>query len=558
MSFFRRLIALLLIATCAPIVATSVRAAATRDQIPPILLNGENGTLSVSVYLGTTADTMSIPQMGVVPLRVCDGTDCEIYNTNYMSFAEGYSMHRWINVQQSVGTRFSKKPVIVQVPIDFTDVSKGWSAASNATTGWSDSAAWYRAQEKRPAIEVLFEKIESTSISKVDICSNYKADSTFTSTPSAASNLALTGYTAAKFDLVENGVVAQTKDATSSLTGTPVIPACGANAFSPFSTTQFTGLAAGKSYTLKFVLTGSGKPDLVATLDFVTPGACPTGAIPVPPSPRAFYYGAMDTNGILQSYLMTGLAQWRLQDVLPKRIAPIYFSPNKVGPYNGKLLKIRDSTQKWKYLADKDDWALVVENATSTNATNVLANTVFADCSSTQVKAILSIDESTTKAPDQGCTITNNEVVPTKVGLCSVKATVENTGVSAARVRSQATSSTVTMNYEFTSVSPPTTTTTTTTMAPTTTMVASTTKKCSFALSKTRPNATFTNLLKCAGLKKSSKQKISVVIAPSSKSVCRSTSSAVIRKKKGTCTVTVRVMTGSKVASTKKVQVAAK
>ena len=553
MSVLRRLIALLLVLTLAPIAAASVHAAATRDQVPPILLNGENGTLGINIYLGTTTDTMSIPQMGTVPIKVCDGADCETYTANYLSNAEGYSMHRWITIQQSIGTRFSKKPVTVQVANDFSDVSKGWSAASNATTGWSDSAAWYRAQEKRPIIEILFEKIESTSISKIDICSNYKADLSFTSGMSSSFNLSLTGYTTAKFELLDSGVVSQTKDATSSLTGSPSIPTCGANAFSPFSTTQFTGLNAGKSYSLKFTLTGAGKPDLVATLDFVTPGACPTGAITFPPSPRPFYYGAMDTNGVLQSYLMSGVAQWRIQDVLPKRIAPIYFSPNKVGPFNGQLLKIRDSAQKWKYLADRDDWALVVDNATSTSAANVLANTVFADCTSTQVKATLSIDESTTKAADQGCTIANNAVVPTKVGICSVKAQVESGGVSSAQIRSQAASSTVTMNYEFTSVSP----TTTTTMAPTTTIAASTTKKCSFAMSKAKPNATFTNLLKCAGLKKTSKQKVSVVIATSSKSVCRSTSSALVRKKKGTCTVTVRVMTGSKVASSKKVQVSA-
>lgn len=552
MSTLRRILGLIVILAVTPVATGTVRAAATREQIPPILLNGENGTLGINIYLGTTTDTMSIPQMGTVPIKVCDGTDCETYTANYLSNAEGYSMHRWITIQQSIGTRFSKKPVTVQVANDFTDPSKGWSSASNATTGWSDSAAWYRAQEKRPTIEVMFEKIESTSISKIDICSNYKADLSFTSSVSASFNLALTGYTAAKFDLIENGVVTQTKDATSSLTGSPAIPACGANAFSPFSTTQFTGLNPGKSYSLKFILTGAGRPELVATLDFVTPGACPTGAITLPPSPRPFYYGAMDANGVLQSYLMSGVAQWRIQDVLPKRIAPIYFSPSKVGPYNGKLLKIRDSAQKWKYLADKDDWALVVENATSTNSANVLANTVFSDCTSTQVKATLSIDESTTRAVDQGCTITNNEVVPTKVGLCSVKALVENTGVSAARVRSRATGSTVTMNYEFTSVTPVTTTVPTTTS----TSVPST-KKCSFVMTKSRSSASFTNLLKCAGLKKTSKQKISVLLTSSSRSICRVTSSAIVRKKKGICTVAVRVMTGKKVSSSKKIQVLA-
>ena len=548
---YRHFLGLAIVLAMTPISTGSVQAAASRDQIPPILLNGENGTLGINIYLGTTSDTMSIPQMGTVPIKVCDGSDCETYTVNYLSNAEGYAMHRWITIQQSIGTRFSKKPVTVQVANDFSDVSKGWSSPSNSTTGWTDSASWYRAQEKRPTIEILFEKIESTSISKVDICSNYKADLTFTSSMSAAFNLSLTGYTAAKFDLIENGVVTQTKDATSSLTGTPVIPACGANAFSPFSTTQFSGLTAGKSYSLKFMLTGAGKPDLVATLDFVTPGACPTGTITFPPSPRPFYYGAMDSNGILQSYLMTGVAQWRLQDVLPKRIAPIYFSPSKVGPFNGQLLKIRDSSQKWKYLADKDDWALVVENASSTTSTNVLANTVFADCTSTQVKATLSVDETTTKAADQGCIIANNAVVPTKAGLCSVKAQVESTGVSATRARSRAASSTVTMNYEFTSVSP----VTTTTSYVTTTVPAVVTKRCSFAMSKARPSATFTNLLKCAGLKKTSKQKVSVLISTPSKAVCRTTSSALVRKKKGTCTVTVRVMTGAKVASTKKIQV---
>jgi hypothetical protein len=548
------LLGFLLISSVLSVSSVVASAAATRDQVPPILLAGENGTLGVDVYLGTTSSTMNIPQMGVMPVQVCDGADCEIYSANYMSNAEGYSMHRWVSTQITIGERFSKRPVTVQVANDFTDSSKGWSAVSNATTGWSDSDAWYRVQESRPLIEIMFETIDSTSISKIDVCSNYKPGVTIKSQVSRSYDLNLDGYTSAKFELFENGVVKQTKDFPN---GTSLgMGECGGNSFSAFSRTQFSSLTPGKIYSLKFSISGAGKADLGAILDFVTPGACPTGPIPQPASPRAFYYGAMDSNGILQSYLMTGVARWRLADLIPKRLGPIYFSASKVGPYNGQLLKIRDSAEKWKYLADKDDWALVVENASATPAADVLANTVFSNCTGAQLKPTVVLDEAKAPANDQACTVVNNEVVPTKEGLCFVKVSVENPNATAFGVRSQSVSNTVPMNYFITSVS--TATTTTTAPPSTTSSPKSAVRKCSFQLTKAKSSVTFSKLLGCTGLKKSTKQKMSVAIAASSRSVCRQTGTAVIRKKKGNCVVTVRVTTGKKVANSRKVTVTAR
>ena len=114
----KRLAVLLATSLLFAIPAASTSAAPTASQVAPIVLNGQNGTLDVSVYLGPSADVASIPMMGIVSLKVCASTDCETYSANYMSGPEQYSFHRWLSAQVSVALRFNKGAVTVQVPKD--------------------------------------------------------------------------------------------------------------------------------------------------------------------------------------------------------------------------------------------------------------------------------------------------------------------------------------------------------------------------------------------------------------------------------------------------------
>lgn len=534
------------------VVPVNAGAAPSRADVPPVLLNGEDGTLGLFVYLGPSTENSSVPMMGTISVKVCDGSDCETYTGNYLSDNEGYSMHRFINTQISVSTRFGKRPVTAQVPSDLVDGSKGWSTASNAVTGWTDSVAWFKSRSSRPVLEVQFKAIDKSSITRADLCSNYRDGDTVSK--STGGSFSLTGYTSIRYSLTENGAVTKSEDLSSVLPGMTSIPACGSGTLGTSVMKTIEGLAPGKSYKLTYTISGAGKTDATATLDFVSPGACPTGEIVLPPSPRSFYYGVLGSDGYLKSYLATGTYPWRLESIIGTRLAPIYFSPSKIGPYKGNMYGVRDSTEKWRYVPEVDDWALAIDSAVPITPANLLSYTVFADCASTATKPTLSLDTTTVTAAEQACVIDANEVVPTKAGKCIVKATVPATGVTSSGVGKRASASTVTMNYVFNSVgsfSRTSTTTTTPTTTPTTTATTLAAPKCAVSLSAKKSTTTNSALLKCAGLTKGSGQSVTVKVFSSSSKFCRTTSSGVVRRAKGTCRVTVKIMRGARTVSSK-------
>jgi hypothetical protein len=538
----KRLAVLLTTSLLFAIPAASTSAAPTAAQVNPIVFNGENGMLDIGIYLGPSADTTAIPWMGVVSVKVCAAADCETYSANYLSHPEQYSSHRWLSINLLIGQRFSKTAITVQSPKDLTDPSKGWSEPSNAVTGWTDPAAWYQSRTGRPTLQVLFSTLDSTTMTKADLCANYDPTRTYASSVSAYQQMDITGYTSAKYDLFYKGAIERTVDLSSALTSntgtSSAIPACGSNAFSPFSMTRIEGLTAGRAYKLVYTITGAGKPDLNATLDFVTTGGCPSGDVTNSSPPRSWTYGVTDDDGILFSYMSIGIATWRLESILGKRLAPIYFSPSKVGPYNGKLMNIKTSTEKWKYISNLDDWAKVVENAESMTAKTVLGNTVFADCTATQVKTTLSIDETTTPAASQACVIEANVVKPTAIGPCYVKATVDNASVSASGVRRFSTPAIVQMNYSFTSISaaaPSNTPTTPGSISATTpTVKLAPTVKVARTLSGKA-------IASYAKLTVASTSKISLRVGSTSAKVCRVVGTSLKGLKAGTCKVTVSV-----------------
>ena len=533
--------------------ARQVHASPTRDQLPPIALQGKDGNLSVMVFLGVGTAVISIPMMGQVPVRVCDGSDCEVYTTNYLSSVEGYSGHRWVTLDLSIGQRFNKRPVTAQVPTDFLDSSKGWSVASNAVTAWSDPQVWFQRQASRPLLDITFATLDSTTMTKADLCANYREGLTWTSSMSSFSALDITGYTTARYDLYENGALKKTQDVSSSLSGQTSIPGCGTGAFGPFSMTRIDGMTAGRSYKLIYTLSGAGKTDLTATMDYVTPGACPTGDIVLPPSPRAYYYGALASDGTILSYAMTGLAGWRFDGLLGSRLGPVYFSASKVGPFKGKLLDIKTSTEKWRYLSDVDDWALVLDAAVPQSATNVLANTVFADCSSTSVKATLKIDESSVPAAQQGCAIDGNEVVPLRPGKCIVKADVTSAGVSSSGVRKKTTPVSVTMNYVISSIGTFTRSATTTTSSVVTPLRATAAPKAvrlrNGAVIAPRSTVKKKSVLSARALLSPSKGSTVVRVVSKTPTVCRASGASLRMLKAGTCRYVASVKRKGKTSS---------
>jgi hypothetical protein len=226
-----------------------------------------------------------------------------------------------------------------------------------------------------------------------------------------------------------------------------MIPACDSGTLGSFLLTNIDGMKAGATYKLTFTISGPNKEDLTATLDFVTPGACPTGEVLLPPSPRTFHYGILNDAGILVSYQF---AHWWGED-LPSRMAPIFHSGSKVIPFNGNLYEIRTSNEKWRFLSGVDEWALVLDDATPQSPSDVLTHTVFADCKPTQTTTKFLLDETTVSATEQGCAVINNKVVPIKPGICMIDASITSRKVKSSTAKSTK-PTLISMNYVISKV----------------------------------------------------------------------------------------------------------
>ena len=416
--------------------------ATTTGTVAPFAIHGENGDLSVFAYIGRGKSTNSIPMFGIVPMRVCHLEDCEIFQVNYISTAGVRDSARWLQVLHKVGERFDRQLVTAQVPNNFKDLTSGWSLPTNAVNAWSNPRDWHQQQTSLEPFEVTFWSLDSTMMSRISLCANYRDGLPLFNTPGAPTTMfgfyaTLEGYTDADYELIENGRFKK-RGKIGKSSGDITVPGCGSNSFGPFTTPRgphIDGLTAGRTYNLLYRVTGTGKPPITASLNFVAPGACPSGEIILAPSPRVMGYGALGPDGHLLSIIDLGLAKWRFEGLVGKFLGPIYDSASKIGPFGGKFSEIETSKEKWKYLEDVDDWALVLDNATPQTTNDVLENTVFADCNISRLTTKLSLNTASVSADEQGCTIANNKIVPIRPGPCIVNATVSTRSVNKSTAR---------------------------------------------------------------------------------------------------------------------------
>jgi hypothetical protein len=425
--------------------------------VPPFALQGENGDLSVFSYLGRGESTQSIPMFGIVPIRVCHLDDCEIYSVNYIS-TPGRDSSRWLQVLLNIGERFQRRLVTAQVSNNLKDAANGWSLPTNAVTAWSNPRDWHQRQTQLNPFEITFWNLNSASMTRVSVCANYRDGVTLFAPPGGNNPRfdfysKLEGYTNAEYELIENGQFKKSGKIGTSI-GDIQIPSCGSGSFGPFSTPSgpnIDGLKAGRTYNLLFRMTGDGKPPITTSLDFVAPGACPSGEVILAPAPRVIGYGALGSDGYLLSIVDLGVAHWRLEGLIGQFLGPIYDSASKIGPFGGKLDEIQTSREKWQYLEGVDDWAIVLDNATPQTTGDVLENTVFAGCNPLSLRTQLALDVSSVSAEAQGCTINNNKIVPVRPGPCLVDATVSTRNVKKSTPRATK-PSTIPVNFVITTI----------------------------------------------------------------------------------------------------------
>ena len=428
------------------------------SKITPIAQQSRNGQLSLGVFLGEDPGPGGLIQQKPLQVRVCDQSICEIYTSMSGNSWEGYSSHLWRWTTLDIDAKFKDRPITAQVPIDLLDGQNGWSRPSNSVIISSaasfDPMSFYRKQLTKPLLEIVYSAIDPTEMKRVDLCINYREEFEVQvsdgPSPFVFFGLNTRPYPFIKYDLYENGRLKKTHNFDTNwppTMGAPSIPGCDTATLGSFLLTAINGLKPGQTYTLVYTLSGPTTESLTTILDFVTPGGCPAGEVILAPSPRTFHYGILEQDGTLVSYQSGHM----FGQELPERIAPIYHSGSKVIPFNGVLTDIRTSKEKWRFLRDVEEWALVFNDAVPQTPSDILAKTVFSNCPTSKIRAQLSIDESTTLAANQGCTVVNNQVVPVQPGICMIDVSVTPRVKKSSSVQNRV----ISMNYVVTKLGKP-------------------------------------------------------------------------------------------------------
>ena len=438
-----------------------VTAAPSRDQVPIIATEGENGNVSVYAYLGKSIELPNIPMSGTTSIRACNGDDCQIFAMNYFGEAEGWTGHRWMWGSVSIGERFTRKPITLAVQADLADINSGFTAPSNSVTGWGSPNDYYLTQVDKPFLQIVYQSLTATTIGRVDTCFNYKADKVFSYDTYGHMYFDTRAYSTSNFSMLENGNPFRAGSLpviSTGPSGPPTSPGltgnmCGSGTLGTSNLSFFDGLSAGKTYSLTYTFGGVGVPELTASLNFITPGGCPTTDPRLNPAPRPYNFAVISPDNLFQSVVLGG-DSWRNSSNIGKSLAPIYLSGSKTQPFNGKLGPnfLSATTEKWKYVKELDDWAQVLDGATPLTGSQVRGQTIFAGCSDTQVKTSVTVDTSIIPQSDQGCSIAQGQVIPVSQKICVLAVKIERQGVSASSVRKSAEPITVTVSYSITSV----------------------------------------------------------------------------------------------------------
>jgi hypothetical protein len=444
----RLILAILLVTIVLP--TQSVKASPTAEQMRPLAWNNQ-GRLTVMAYLGSDDGKKVNPMHQPVQVKICTPDECHEYSALSGNAWEGYSGHYWRSIGIELEERHKDVPITAQIPLDLVSGTKGWSRASDPVTVETnfDPLAFFKQQISRPPIAIVYSAINPTGMTRVDLCMNYRESFNVSMLyKSIHFGLDISRHKSIRYELFQNGVLKKSQNfQVRDAYGNSYIPGCDTGTLGSSLMTSIDGLIPGKSYELIYTLTDELNSETTATLDFVTPGACPTGNVVLAPSPRTFHYGVLDDSGVLVSYLSF---HWHGTD-LPPRLAPIFHSGSKIIPFRGNLTEIRSSSERWTFLRDIEEWALVLDDAVPQVTSDVLAHTVFANCRSTQTTTNFSLDESTVSAQEQGCTISNNKIIPVKPGVCMVDVSITARKVKSSAAR-PAKPTLISMNYVISKV----------------------------------------------------------------------------------------------------------
>lgn len=289
-------------------------------------------------------------------------------------------------------------------------------------------------------------------------------------------------------------------------------------------------LDAGTTYTFTYSLVGGASQAASGSLDFTTPGGCPS----TPPGPpkhltASGWSALLDSSGRYMASFQ-GFSPRQSAYMSATRSASLYLSPYKTFPYDSSYV----------YIPEIDDFAVDMSGI-STNGKYVIKNaTIFKDCSPEQVQVAASITAVSGKSDNSACQIVEGNIVPTRVGRCILRVQVtRKPSVTASGARKSESTFTRDLAVNFSSMPAPAPAANTVT--PSTSAKSGTVP--SIARGKSVSVGQFMTLIGATSPKGSVVRFGSV---PKGGSVCAILRARLVAKKAGTCSVRYSIVTRSK------------
>lgn len=281
-----------------------------------------------------------------------------------------------------------------------------------------------------------------------------------------------------------------------------------------------SGIDAGTTYTFTYKLVDGASQTVSGSLDFTTPGGCPSTTTGPPQHLVTPGWAALlDSSGHYLA-MFQGFSP-RQSAYMPKtQWANLYWSSYKTMPNNSSFV----------YIPEIDDFAMDLSSVITSGKYMIKDATIFKDCSPEQVQVVASVKDLSGKSNDSACQIVEGNIIPLRVGRCILRVQItRRASVTASGARKMGFAFTRDLAVNFSSM--PTSTNT----APSTTSIS---KAPVVRISRTTSGKSIASFLKLAVTSKST---IRLRIATSSLKFCKVKGTSIRGLKAGRCKLTISV-----------------
>lgn len=290
-------------------------------------------------------------------------------------------------------------------------------------------------------------------------------------------------------------------------------------------------LDLGTTYTFTYRLISGSSPPISGSLDFTTPGGCPS----TPPGPpkhlvKSNWSALLDNSGRYLT-IFQGFSLRQSAYMSAVQSANIYLSPFKTYPFDSSFV----------YVPEIDDFAMDASSLINGGKFQIKDATIFKDCSPEQVQIAVSTEGVPGTSDELACQIVEGNIIPTRVGRCILRVQLtRKTSVTASGIRKLGFTFARNLAVDFSSIptSQPANVATPSTTGASLSPVASVSKAPAVRLIRMTTGKSIASYLK---LNVPSKSTIRLRIATTSLKFCKVIGTSVKGLKVGQCKLTISI-----------------